>query len=253
MSKYILHVAVIFIANILISVLVSLAIFSFLFNQDVILTGMFALIAFPGILLQPWSIPILLWSKGILFSPFITTTITVLVYRGLQDQPWMKRLRSVFSSLTLQKFGWGIFAVVSGMSLVTWGRFKDIPPLKTGIPKAGSYRLKTSLPKLIRQRGRYYQLPSFLDKEGLWQVQVSDEELKTITTELSLVTASKQDVPPEFNGMPPYWWRPVHQNSTQYFATPDFSETTKGTDGFHAIALWNPGDQLFYLWYNDNF
>ncbi len=33
----------------------------------------------------------------------------------------------------------------------------------------------------------------------------------------------------------------------------EFPSDQRGQDGAHAIALWNPGDQLFYLWVKDNF
>ena len=233
--------------------LVGASILSYLLSQDIILAALFALLALPGVILQPWSIPLLLWSKGLLFSPIITTGITLLIYWRFQHASWIKKIAALFQKLSFKKLGLGLFVLLSGISVVSLSRFKDIPALKTGIPRQSSYVLNSSLPDLIRQRGKFYQLPSFLDKEGLWQVKVSENEWKQVIKQLSLDSIAQKDVPSEFNDMPPYWWQPSFQASTQVYSTPNFPGKERGSDGFHAIALWNADDQLLYLWFKDNF
>jgi hypothetical protein len=60
-------------------------------------------------------------------------------------------------------------------------------------------------------------------------------------------------VAPAFRVMPPYWWRPVISERTRVLASTDFPMEGRGPDGWHALAIWNPEDQVLHMWIKDNF
>lgn len=215
------------------------------------MAAMPALIALPGLLLQPWSFLVLLYPRIAIASPFVTSFVTLGVYQYLSRKTWFQKLVQRLPRLTIAQWFWTVGSLVVAALVVMLARFKDIPALKTGLSSA-TYELKTALPD-FRQQGQFYQLPSFLDKEGLWRVQMNQSQLQSVLSKLDLEPISASQFPKQFNGMPPYWWRPQHNPTTQYFSTGEFFVEQERSGGFHAIALWNPGDQYLYLWYRSFF
>ena len=251
MKKLLIQYGLLVIANVMISILITVSIGLYLLWQAPIMAAMPALLALPGVLLQPWCFLMLLVPRFFLASPFVISLVTFGVYRYLNRKVWFKKLIRRLPHLTISQCSWTFGSVVVAALCVMLARFKDIPPLKTGLSSA-TYELKNGLPDL-KNEGRFYQLPSFMDKEGLWQVNLSQAQLNRVVEQLGLRSIAKSQLPSGFNGMPPYWWRPLHNSTTQYFSTHDvpFDPTISG--GFQAIAVWNPGDQYLYLWYKSIF
>ncbi len=100
---------------------------------------------------------------------------------------------------------------------------------------------------------RYYCLGRFIDSEWLWQARVSEQDVNTLADNLGLHPIPPDRIGPRYHRMPPWWWRPVVSEATRVLATADFPMERRGRDGWHALATWNPEDQVLHLWIKDNF
>ncbi|MFH0938591.1 MAG: hypothetical protein V1899_04820 [Planctomycetota bacterium] len=56
-----------------------------------------------------------------------------------------------------------------------------------------------------------------------------------------------------YRRMPTYWWRPVVSDQVRVLATAHFPMAGRGSDGWHALATWNPQDNVLHMWIKDNF
>jgi hypothetical protein len=218
-----------------------------LFIGDPILAAVPAALALPPILLQPWFLAFLFVPGGLYLSPFLTTTITVLVYGSLNRSGMLERPKLALSRFKSRK----TFAVVGGFVLLAFAvasaRYVDFPSLHQGMPPSvGVLGLNVT-------DSRYYCLGSFIDSEWLWQARVPESDLTRIASEFDLRNVEGNQIPGAFLRMPPYWWRPQITHRTRVLSTPSFPIDDRGSDGWHALATWNPDDQVLYVWIKNNF
>ena len=249
MKKQLIQYGWLVIANVVIGLLLGTALGIHVLLEAPIMAAIPVLFALPGLLLQPWSLLIFLAPELSILYPFIISGITLYVYGHLNQKDWFKKIRQRVPNWSISKWLWSIGSMVIAGLMIMLARFKDIPPLKTGLSIYDA-RIKTSLSD-FSDRGQFYQLPSFINSEGLWKVKVNPSELAQIRKKLELRTISKDKLPEGVNGMPPYWWQPNHNPTTQYLSTHDvpFEVDPALSGSFHAIVIWNPGDQNLYMWY----
>ena len=131
--------------------------------------------------------------------------------------------------------------------LVAFARYKDFPSLNQGIPS------HIQVSGLAVTDSRYYCLGSFIDSEWLWQARVSESELSLFIKKYDLRSADGDSVPEAFLRMPAYWWRPAITGRTKILSTADFPIEERGPDGLHALATWNPEDEVLHVWIKNNF
>jgi hypothetical protein len=98
-----------------------------------------------------------------------------------------------------------------------------------------------------------YGLGRFIDSEYVWQIKVSSHGLDTIADELGLATVPPSSVPSEFWQAFPTRWGPEPRQASQYFSTPSFPATSRGEDGDHLFAAYDPRTEILYVWCKSNF
>jgi hypothetical protein len=225
----------------------ALAFILYLFRGDPILAAVPAVLAAPAIILQPWFVACLFVPKGLFIAPFLTTAITVIVYGSLNRRGMLERPKIILSRFKSHK----TFIIVGGFILfavgVAFTRHLDFPALHQGLPPS------VRVSDLNVTDSRYYCLGSFIDSEWLWQSEMQESDLASFANKYNLRPLDSNQVPDAFRRMPPYWWRPSITNRTRIFSTPDFPMDNRGPDGWHALAAWNPEDQILYVWIKDNF
>ena len=244
---YILGVLGILGINVLVSFAVLSAFILFFFGNDPILAAVPAVLALPAIILQPWSIAFLFLPWGIILTPILTTAVTVLVYGSLDRWGMLERPKLILSRFRRRT----ILAVVGSFILLTVGvgiaRYVDFPALNQGMPKSVQFL------ELNVTDSRYYCLGEFIDSEWLWRARVPESELARLADRFELRPVDGNQVPDAFRSMPPYWWNPSITDRTTVLSTASFPMDVRGPDGWHALATWNPDDQVLYVWIKNNF
>jgi len=245
--KAIFYLLALFGVNILVSLAVTLAFILFLFRGDPILAAVPALLALPGILLQPWFLVFFFVPIGNFIAPLLTTVITVFVYGWLNSQGNLERPKAFLLRFKRRR----VLAVAGALVLlavtVLIGRYMDFPALNHGVPPSvTSLRLNVS-------DSRYYCLGQFIDSAWVWQARVTESELARLEGRFELHPINGSEIPEEFRSMPPYWWRPSITERTRVLSTPSFPMHERGPDGWHALATWDPEDQVLHVWIKDNF
>jgi hypothetical protein len=130
---------------------------------------------------------------------------------------------------------------------VAVARYMDFPALNHGLPPSVEFL------GLNVTDSRYYCLGQFIDSAWLWQARVPESELARLAERFNFRPVDRSDVPDQFRRMPPYWWRPSITERTRVLSTPTFPLDERGPDGWHALATWNPDDQVLHVWIKDNF
>ena len=100
---------------------------------------------------------------------------------------------------------------------------------------------------------RYYCLGEFIDSAWLWQARVPESELDRLAERFKLRPVDRSEIPDQFRSMPRYWWHPSVTEGTRVLSTPSFPLDERGPDGWHALATWNPDDQVLHVWIKNNF
>lgn len=247
MIKRGLYILALLAINMAVTFATAMAFMFFVFKQDPILAAVPALLAAPAILLQPWFVAFLFVPWGLLLAPFLTTIITVVVYGWLNNSGMLERPKLILSRFKTRKALGVIGGVVLLAVLVMYSRFVDFPSLYEGIPP------DVRVSGLNVTNSRYYCLGSFIDSEWLWQAHISESNLATLAERFNLRAVGVDQVPDTFRKMPPYWWQPSITDQTRVLSTPDFPINERGPDGFHALASWNPDDEMLYVWIKNNF
>jgi hypothetical protein len=233
--------------NVVVSFAMALAFLLFLFRGDPILAAVPALFAAPAILLQPWCIAFFFIAKGLFLAPILTTAVTVTVYGLLNRGGMLERPKKVLSRFKVRKTLIGIGGFFLFIVGVAFARYIDFPALHQGLPPSvgsSNWSLTDS---------QYYCLGQFIDSQWLWRAHLSESDLADFTQRYRLHPINSNQVPNEFREQPPYWWRPTITERTQVLSTPIFPMDERGPDGWHALATWNPDDQVLYVWIKDNF
>ena len=142
-------------------------------------------------------------------------------------------------------------AVATGLVIlavsVAVARHVDFPALNRGLPPSVEF------PGLNVIDSRYYCLGEFIDSAWLWQARVPESELDRLAERFNFRPVDRSEVPDQFHRMPPYWWRPWITERTRVLSTPTFPSNERGPDGWHALATWNPDDQVLHVWIKNNF
>lgn len=253
MKKLILQSLAIIAINIVVGVLTTLAFFVLILRGDPILAAIPALIALPGILLQPWFVLFLFMPGGLITAPILTTVVSIPLYAILDRMGKLNRAKRLLARLKNRKALAIIAGIVLCMLAVAFARYVDFPALRHGVPKTS--RLEHSLKDMDLTLGsfRRYCLGSFIDSEWLWQVSLSEHDLDLLADKLGMHPMPADQVGKAFRNMPPYWWQPAISDQTRIMATTNFPMEGRGSDGWYALATWNPGDKVLHMWIKDNF
>ena len=247
MTKPLIYILGILAINVAVSFAAALAFMLFLFRGDLILAAGPAALALPALLLQPWFVAFLLVTRGVFLAPILTTIVTVLVYGSLNQSGMLERPKLALSKLKSLK----ALALVVGFVLlafsVSFSRYVDFPSLNQGTPPS------VEVSGLNVTDSRYYCLGSFIDSEWLWRARVRESDLGRLADKFDLRPVDGNQAPDAFRRMPPIWWRPAITDRTKVLSTPNFPVGGRGADGWHALATWNPDDELLYVWVKNNF
>ena len=134
---------------------------------------------------------------------------------------------------------------------VGFARYVDFPALRRGIPRTLQY--STNDMDLTIGNPRYYCLGSYIDSEWLWQASLPEQDLNLLADKLGMHPMPPDQVGDQYQSMPPYWWQPVISDQVRVLATTNFPMEERGPDGWHALATWNPEDEVLHMWIKDNF
>ncbi len=130
-------------------------------------------------------------------------------------------------------------------------RYIDFPILHKGIPLT----LQSSIGDMDLHLGnpRYYCLGSFIDSEWLWKTNLPEQDMNLLAEKLKMHPMPSSQIGDHFFSMPPYWWRPSVSDEVHILSTTNFPMEGRGPDGWHALAIWNPEDEVLHMWIKDNF
>jgi len=233
-----------------VNVLVSFAMLAFilaLFRGDPILAAVPAVLALPAIILQPWFLVCTLLPGGLMGAPVLTTIITIFVYGWFNRNGTLERPKRLLLRFKTRR----TLAVASGFVIlvvaVAVARYVDFPALNHGLPPSVEFL------RLNVTDSRYYCLGQFIDSAWLWQARVPESELDRLAEGFKLRPVEPSEIPNQFRSMPPYWWHPSMMEGTRVLSTPSFPLNERGPDGWHALATWNPEDQVLHVWIKNNF
>lgn len=225
--------------------------FLFLFRGDPILAALPILVALPVILAQPWFIVFFFLPGGPLLAPALTTAVSIPLYATLDRRGKLDKAKLLFARLRNRRTATAIAVALMGMTVIGFARYVDFPALRRGIPGTLKHSLKDL--KIGIQGSRSYSLGGFIDSEWLWQVHLSEQDVNRLTEKLGMRPIPADRVGDAYQRMPPYWWRPVVSDQVRVMATRDFPMTGRGSDGWHALATWNPQDKVLSMWIKENF
>ena len=234
--------------NILVSLAAILAVTLMLFRRDLVLACVPAVLALPGIVLQPWFLVFFVFMPiGSYVAPLATTVITIIVYGWLNSGGMLERPKRFL--LRFKTWRWGAVAggVVFLAVSMAIARYVDLPPLNRGLPPS----VQSIGLNVIDSR--YYCLGQFIDSEWVWQAHAGESELTRLVESFGLHPIEPGEIPDQFHHKPPYWWHPAITEETRILSTPNFPLRERGPDGWHALVTWNPDDQLLHVWIKDNF
>lgn len=234
--------------NFLVTFASMLAFVLFLFRDDPILAAVPGALALPAILLQPWFLVFFFFvPRGMIIAPFLTTALTLFVYIWLDSHGRLERPKQFLLRFKTRR----TFAIAGGFLVlaiaVSAARYVDFPAARHGTPPS------IHMSDLTLTDSRYYCMGQFIDSEWLWQARVSESEVSRLSEHCDLHPIDRNEVPDEFRRMAPYWWHSAITETTIVLSTPSFPTHERGPDGLHALATWNPDDQVLQVWIKDNF
>lgn len=219
-------------------------------GKDPIFLGICAALGLAALLAQPWALIFLPWDLQPSFlMPFLLTLNTVMAHAALRRWPWFVRVKERVSRRINKKYVGVAFAV---LILTLVGRFFDFPALPRPLPDStGAWLLNTA--DLKYEKSRLYYLSSFLDQSWIWRAEIRPEEFERLVAAAAMEPIESDRLEAPFFEMLAYWWNPRRTPTSRAYATPNFSFTDRGSDGWHAVALWDPGTSRVYMWVKDNF
>lgn len=251
MKKRILQSIAVLGVNIVVGGLAVAAFFLFLFRGDPILAAVPVVVALPAILAQPWFILFFFLPGGPLLAPVLTTAVSIPLYAILDRKGKLDRAKLVLARLKSRRTATVIAGTLICVIVIGFARYVDFPALRHGIPGTLQYSVKDL--KLTIHGSRYYCLGAFIDSEWLWQVSLPEQDVDALADKLDMHPIPADRVGDAYRRMPPYWWQPVLSDQVRVMATTNFPMTGRGSDGWHALATWNPQDKVLHMWIKDNF
>lgn len=245
--RYVFYALGLLAVNYLVTFAARIALLLFLFRGDAILAAVPAALALPAILLQPWFLVFFIIPEERIIAPLLTTVLTIVVYAWLNADGRLEGAKQLLLRFRKRR----IIAVAGGLILIAIGvsaaRYVDFPPARHGMPPS------LGMADLTLTESRSYCLGQFIDSQWLWRAHLSESELDRFAQRYRLQLINGSDLPDEFKSMPPYWWQISITERTRVLSTPNFPLRERGPDGLHAIASWNPDDQVLHVWIKDNF
>jgi hypothetical protein len=100
---------------------------------------------------------------------------------------------------------------------------------------------------------KVYDLGGVIDREYVWRLTLSTEQVDKIVPEYRLVPVLADEVPTTFWEAFPYWWRPTPNADCRYWSTANFSAIGRGPDGDYYFAMYDSQNRCFYVWLKSNF
>ncbi len=219
---------------------------------DIFLGAAIGSISLPALLLQPWSFFIVAMPKAVFWSPLVTTGITILLYNLVGRSKFRTPIDLLFSTTRsrIRKICWISFVVV----LLSLGvsRLVDFPPIRSGIPESSI--VEEAVEKISPiEDSKYYSNGAFLDSEWLWKARLDEEQFFSLMSELNLKPKTGLTEESNFFQQAPYWWNPKNYEGSMVYSTPEFPEKNRGNNGFYALALWSPNDEVMFMWIKDHY
>jgi hypothetical protein len=251
MKKRVLQSLTVLAVNIALGGLALASFFLFLFRGDPILAAVPAILALPGIILQPWFIAFFFLPGGPLLAPFLTTAVSVPVYLVLDRKGKLERAKLVLDRIKNRRAVVVSCVIVVLLGLVGFARYVDFPSMRKGVP--GTLQYSTKDMDLTLGNPRYYCLGSFIDSEWLWQARLPEKDVDALASNMRMHPIEPDHISDHCRSMPPYWWHPVISEKVRAFATTNFPMEGRGSDGWHALATWNPENKILHMWIKDNF
>lgn len=140
-----------------------------------------------------------------------------------------------------------LFGVVVAKVGFDWPAFSDPVP----------WEIKHSVadrPDLIGRADVYDFWGNFIDSQHLWQVEVSVEAIPALVRDFRVrELTGAEEVPDDFWGQMPYWWRPPRTGPARYFISPGFQTDTRGIDGHFYLMAYDEAAGVLYVWFKNNF
>ncbi len=251
MRRYIVESLIILLVNIVVGGLATASIILFVTRDDPILAAIPAIVALPGIVLQPWFVVFWLLPRGPLLAPGLTTAVSVPLYILLDWKGKLDRAKGLLAHLATRRFIFATMVLAGLMGAFGLARYVDFPALHRGIPRTLQSAVEEK--NLTVSDSKYYCLGSFIDSEWVWRAKLSEQDLDALAERFEIHPIDRDRVDDHFLNMPPYWWRPVLSDRVRVLATDDFPADRRGPDGWHALATWNPEDKVLHMWIKDNF
>lgn len=251
MKKQILQSLSILAVNIALGGLALASFLLFLFRGDPILAAIPAFLALPGVLLQPWFIVFFFLLGGPLLAPVLTTAVSVPLYIVLDRRGTLERAKLILARIKNRRAILISCAIFVFLCLVGFARYVDFPSMHMGIPGTLQYSIKDM--DITLGAPRYYCLGAFIDSEWLWQAHLPEQDVDVLVGTLRMHPIAADQISDHYQSMPPYWWHPVISDQVCAFATTNFPMEGRGSDGWHALATWNPEDEILHMWIKDNF
>lgn len=238
------------IANIGLSGLAMFAFFMILFRKNVLMALGPAILAFPGIVLQPWMIVFFFMPFGCFLAPVFGSLVTWAVYGWLDSKGYLERSSKVIHQIPHGRLRFWSFGAFVFASLIFYCGYADLLSINRGVPLRMEYLLGEA--KRQVSDGRFYFMSDFIDSEYIWEGKIPAQGWDSVVTQLEMKPVELRNIPEPFAKMPPYWWSFQLSEGMIAYSTVNFP-AGRGGDGLHAFAVWDPRQQILRIWFKDNF
>lgn len=98
----------------------------------------------------------------------------------------------------------------------------------------------------------------FLDSEHVWRIKLPSESLEAALNSMAYeegyeARLTQASIPIQFRELFPWRWRPSLRGDRRFYTTAEFPAASRGDDGVHCFAMFDPDAEQFYVWYKYNF
>ena len=244
----------ILIFNILLFCCAWFALYILFVRGDVAIGIFFALIVIAGLILQPWSLFLLLLifpaklfpsqlvGMTILFStPLILTMLSTWLYLVIEKNGIMYIPLLRFWTMPLGKKLKICAIIVALLAGIAYSRQIDFPALNRQPPPN---LLQSEVLSSIKDN-RTYCVEKFMESEWLWRARATPQQIDAFCAQYSLQPRTADESRTEFISYQltdlakPYWWQPVVTSQTKQYGG-DLEE------GNSIVISWDPQSQVMY-------
>jgi hypothetical protein len=141
---------------------------------------------------------------------------------------------------------------ILGLAIALWQVFRIGPIYSTD---SYPYGVKSMLEIANTEvsNAKVYNLGGFMDREYVWRLTLSAEQVDKIVPEYRLMPVLADKVPTTCWEAFPYWWRPTPNADCRYWSTANFPATGRGPDGDYYFVMYDSQNRWFYVWLKSNF